>query len=140
MTETRLFTLDGARTVDPAVRRWFDAPGDGLRELASRWFERVRACGPDVLEVLHDGHPTACVGRLAFAEVDAFRAHVNLGFFFGTVLEDPSGLLQGTGRFMRHVRLEPGAPVDGRALEALIAGAYADARARWAALAPPAQR
>jgi hypothetical protein len=39
-----------------------------------------------------------------------FTAHVNVGFFRGAELSDPNGLLQGTGKFMRHVKLRPGAP------------------------------
>lgn len=130
MTETRLFTLDGARKNDPAVKRWFVALPGGLRLVAQEWFDQMRSCGPDVLELLHDGHPTACVGRLAFGYVNAFRAHVNIGFFFGSVLADPAGLLEGTGRFMRHVKVSPGHPQPGQALRELIAAAYADAKAR----------
>ena len=133
MTETRWFTLDGAQRNDPAVRRWFVEPPDELRLLAQEWFEHLRACGADVLERLQDGHPTACVGDLAFGYVNAFRTHVNLGFFFGSVLADPAGLLTGTGRFMRHVRLSPDQPQPEQALRALIAGAYADVKARRAA-------
>jgi hypothetical protein len=130
MTETRLFTLDGARKNDPAVRRWFTASPDRLRLIAREWFEQMRSCGPDVLELLHDGHPTACIGNLAFGYVNAFRAHVNVGFFFGSVLEDPAGLLEGTGRFMRHVRVDPDFPPPEQALRDLIATAYADVKSR----------
>lgn len=130
MTETRLFTLDGALKNDPAVRRWFTASPDELRLIAQEWFEQMRSCGPDVLELLHDGHPTACVGNLAFGYVNAFRAHVNIGFFFGSVLEDPAGLLEGTGRFMRHVKVGPDFLQPKQALRELIAAAYADVKSR----------
>lgn len=133
MTETRLFTLDGARRNDPAVERWFAAPPRELRQMARSWFERMRSCGPDVLEVLHDGHPTACLGNLAFGYVNAFRSHVNIGFFFGSVLQDPVGLLVGSGRFMRHVKIAPDGPVPEQAIGELIVTAYADAKARQAA-------
>ena len=49
----------------------------------------MRGCGDDVREHLHDGHPTACIGDAAFAYVNAFRAHVNVGFFLGAILPDP---------------------------------------------------
>ena len=54
-----------------------------LGPIAQRWFEVMRDCGDDVRELLHDGHPTACVGDAAFAYVNAFKAHVNVGFFRG---------------------------------------------------------
>ena len=46
---------------------------------------------------------------------------------------DAAGLLQGTGRFMRHVKLAPGREADTAALGALIQAAYADMRLRLAA-------
>jgi hypothetical protein len=83
-----------------------------------------------VRELFHDGHPTACVNDAAFAYVNAFRAHVNVGFFRGAEIADPEGLLEGTGRFMRHVKLRPGSPVDASALKRLIDTAYTDMRKR----------
>lgn len=80
--------------------------------------------------MLHDGHPTACVADAAFAYVNAFKAHVNVGFFRGAVLSDPSGLLEGTGRFMRHVKLRPERDVDAAALWKLIRTAYTDMKER----------
>jgi hypothetical protein len=73
---------------------------------------------------LHDGHPTACVNDAAFAYVDAFKAHVNVGFYRGAEIADSDGLLEGTGRFMRHVKLRPGSDVDSIALKRLIEAAY----------------
>ena len=101
-----------------------------LGAIARRWFEVMRDCGEDVRELLHDGHPTACVGDAAFAYVNAFKAHVNVGFFRGAELADPEGLLEGTGKFMRHVKLRPEGDVDGTTLMKLIETAYIDMKAR----------
>lgn len=127
---TQLFRLPSAIRRDPEVDAWFAAGHDELRRLAQPWFETLRACGPDVRELLHDGHPTACVGDAAFGYVDAFSAHANIGFFHGAALDDPAGLLEGTGKRMRHVKLRWGQPVDAVALKALIAAAYRDIRSR----------
>lgn len=115
---------------DPEVDAWFSAPDHELRRLAQAWFERMRDCGDDVHELLHDGHPTACVGDAAFGYVDAFSAHVNVGFFQGASLDDPHRLLQGAGKRMRHVKVRWGEAVDEVALGELIAAAYRDMRAR----------
>ena len=101
-----------------------------LGEIAQRWFEIMRDCGDDVRELLHDGHPTACVGDAAFGYVNVFKAHVNVGFFRGAELYDPSGLLEGTGKFMRHVKLRPECDVDATALMKLIEAAYSDMKGR----------
>lgn len=130
MAETRLFTLEGGRSHDPAVQRWFESRQSELGDLARRWFDEMRKSGDDVVELLHDGHPTACVRDLAFGYVNAFRDHVNVGFFLGASLEDPAGLLEGSGRFMRHVKLRAGDAVDEKALRTLIRAAYTDMKAR----------
>jgi len=129
----RLFRFPSAQKRDPAVEAWLWTHGGETGALARRWFERLRACGDDVREVMHDGQPTVCVGDAAFAYVDAFRVHVNVGFFHGCDLPDAAGLLQGTGRFMRHVKLAPGRECDPAALGALIQAAYVDMHARLSA-------
>ena len=101
-----------------------------LGAMAQRWFEVMRDCGDDVRELLHDGHPTACVGDAAFAYVNVFKAHVNVGFFRGAEIADPERLLEGTGKFMRHVKLRPQSDVDATALMKLIETAYTDMKGR----------
>ena len=81
---------------DPAVDAWMRKHPGPLGAIAQQWFTVLRDCGDDVRELLHDGHPTACVGDSAFAYVNAFTQHVNVGFFLGAELSDPHGLLQGT--------------------------------------------
>jgi hypothetical protein len=133
MSSVRFFTLDGAQKQDPATEQWFAAPPTELRSIARQWFQQMRAGGPDVVELLHDGHPTACVTNLALGYVNTFTAHVNVGFYFGASLRDPSGLLEGSGRFMRHVKVRPGMIAHEAALRELIIDAYADLKARLAA-------
>jgi hypothetical protein len=129
-TRTELFRLNGAVKLDPAIDRWMKEHTGKLGAIAQNWFEVMRKCGDEVRELLHDGCPTACLGDAAFGYVDAFTSHVNVGFFQGAALTDPARLLQGTGKFMRHVKLEPGTATDAAALVRLIETAYADIKAR----------
>ena len=115
---------------DPAVDAWLRAQRDDLRPLVETWFTRMRRCGEDVRELMHDGCPTACVGDAAFGYVNAFKAHVNVGFFLGALLHDPARLLEGTGKRGRHVKLRPGHEIDSAALAELVQTAYVDIRAR----------
>jgi hypothetical protein len=126
----QLLRFPTAAKRDPAIEIWMRAHPGELGAIARRWFEVMRGCGDDVRELLHDGHPTACVGDAAFGYVNAFTAHVNIGFFRGAELSDPNGLLQGTGKFMRHVKLRPGDAVDTTALMNLIETAYTDIKER----------
>jgi hypothetical protein len=129
---SELFHFPTAIERDPAVELWMQNHAGALGSIARRWFEAMRGCGADVRELLHDGHPTACVGDAAFAYVNAFKAHVNVGFFRGAEIADPKRLLEGTGKVMRHVKVSPDSPVDANALESLIQAAYADMRKRVA--------
>ena len=115
---------------DPAIDHWMKEHSDELGAIACHRFEVMRKCGSDVHELLHDGHPTACVNDAAFAYVNAFKAHVNVGFFRGAEIADPEGLLEGTGKFMRHVKLKPGSDAHASALKRLIDTAYTDMRER----------
>ena len=104
-------------------------PGE-LGVIARRWFEVMRSCGDDVRELLHDGHPTACVADAAFGYVNSFKDHVNVGFFRGAEIADREGLLEGTGKFMRHVKLRPERDFNAMALMKLIETAYCDMKGR----------
>ena len=134
-----LLTFSGAVAKDPVIDEWLGLHPAELASMASDWFKVMRGCGADVRELMHDGFPTVCVRDAPFACVSVFKAHVNVGFFHGASLPDPKGLLQGTGRYMRHVKLRPGQVVDAAALEALVQASYRDILARLAA-ADEAQR
>jgi hypothetical protein len=118
--------FSGASRRDSAIDLWLSRQSDELHAIGREWFERMRECGDDVRELMHDGCPTACVEDAPFAYVNIFRAHVNVGFFHGVALDDPGGLLEGNGRFMRHVKVRPGVQTDSRSLTTLIAAAYLD--------------
>jgi hypothetical protein len=130
---SRLMQFPSAVKRHPGVERWMLEHSDELGNTAQHWFQVMRNCGDDVRELLHDGQPTACVGDAAFCYVDAFTAHVNVGFFLGAEMDDPHKLLEGTGRFMRHVKLKPGSDVDAAALTKLIEASYADMKRRASA-------
>jgi hypothetical protein len=125
-----ILRFDGTVERDPAIDRWMNAHQGELGSIAREWFEVMRRCGDEVRELVHDGCPTACLGDVPFGYVNVFTAHVNVGFFQGASLPDPARLLQGSGRFMRHVKLRPGCAIDSAALSALIELAYSEIKAR----------
>lgn len=125
----KLLRFSDAVRRDPRIEAWFSVT-DPLRWMARRWFEHMRGCGADVRELLHDGCPVACVGDAPFGYVNAFKAHANVGFYYGATLPDPAGLLEGGGKRMRHVMLRPGKEENVDALNDLILAAYHDIRRR----------
>lgn len=130
MLRTELFRLSGTVLRDPAIEAWLNADGGELGVIARKWFEAMRQCGDEVREVLHDGCPVACFGYAAFAYVNVFASHVNVGFYQGSALPDAAHMLVGEGKFMRHVKLRPGTPIDAASLSHLIKEAYSDIKAR----------
>jgi len=122
--------FNGAVERDPAIDAWMKNHAGELGTIAQQWFNVMRKCGDEVRELLHDGCPVACMGDVPFGYVNAFTSHVNVGFFHGAALPDPSRLLQGEGKFMRHVKLRPETATDSKALSMLIEAAYSDIKAR----------
>ena len=128
--KTEILRFNGAVERDRAIDAWMKKHAGELGAIAQQWFEVMRQCGDEVRELVHDGCPVACFGDAPFAYVNVFRSHVNVGFFHGAALRDPAHLLQGDGRFMRHVKLRPGTGTDEAALSKLIETAYSDIKAR----------
>jgi hypothetical protein len=122
--------FNGTVERDPAIDAWMKEHAGELGALAQAWFQIMRKCGDEVREVFHDGCPVACLGDAPFGYVNVFTSHVNMGFFHGASLPDPSRLLHGAGKFMRHVKLKPGTATDAAALRKLIEAAYSDIKAR----------
>jgi hypothetical protein len=125
-----IFRISGALKHDPAIDAWLNSRPKELRSIAQKWFTKIRECGHEVLELMHDGCPVACIEDAPFAYVNVFTAHVNVGFFNGAALKDPARLLEGSGKRMRHVKLKPGMEIDSAALAALIEAAYLDMKAQ----------
>ena len=128
--KTELLRFNDAVEHDPAIDAWMNEHRGELGAIAHEWFGVMRKCGDEVRELLHDGYPVACLGDAPFGYVNVFTSHVNVGFFHGAALADPARLLQGNGKFMRHVKLRPGAAANAAALSRLIDAAYSDIKAR----------
>lgn len=127
---TELFRLNGAVERNPAIDVWLKEHSGELGAIAREWFDAMRRCGDEVRELLHDGCPVACLGDVPFGYVNVFTSHVNVGFYQGSSLPDPAHLLQGDGKFMRHVKLRPGVATNTAALMSLIEAAYSDIKDR----------
>ncbi len=55
-----------------------------------------------------------------FCGIFVYKNHVNLSFANGTSLEDPAGVLLGTGKFRRHINFGSADEVDAKVLVALL--------------------
>lgn len=125
-----LLRFDGATPRDSNIDVWLDLQPGELGTIAREWYTQFRDCGADIREMMHDGCPTVCVEDVPFGYVGVYKAHVNVGFFYGAELNDPPGLMEGSGKRMRHVKLRPGIKREYLSLIALIDAAYSDVKTR----------
>ena len=95
-----------------------------LRPLCERACDLLRDAAPGLREGIKWGAPNWS-GNGNVCGLGAFSKHVDLFFFFGARLDDPRGLLEGSGKGMRHVKLFPGAEIDEDGICELIARAVA---------------
>ncbi len=98
------------------------------------YLEKIPAGQHAVVRALHDAilkaapHLAASLkwGNLTFraeqnvCAIVAHKQHVNLQLWGGTNLQDPRGLLMGTGKTMRHVKLLMDANIDWHYVSGLV--------------------
>lgn len=64
----------------------------------------------------------------AFIHIATYANHVNLGFNYGAKLADPKGLLEGSGKMIRHIRLNSKSLLRSKPVKDLIGNAVVHAR------------
>ncbi len=126
----QILRFTGKDIQDITMDEWLESKTPILGALARKWFNTMKNVGPDVQDIFHDNHPIACYENAPFAYVNIFTKHVNVGFFYGTDLYDESGLLEGSGKKMRHVKLKPDEAINQRELTMLIEMSYHDIKSR----------
>lgn len=125
-----ILDLNNTYEADPEIAGWWDNKDPKLSAIARQWWDVMKNGGDDVKESLHNGYPAACLDVYPFAYVDAFTAHVNVGFYCGADLVDPDGILIGSGKRMRHVKIFPGQEFNEVALQEMISQAYTDMKTK----------
>ena len=80
----------------------------------------VKKTAPDLEESVKWGNGCWLRGTGPVSYVYSGEDHVQFGFFNGAALRDPKGLLQGQGKFVRHIKLRKASDLDERAFGALL--------------------
>lgn len=88
------------------VDQYLAAHADWRGVAMSRIRAAVRTGAPDARESIKWAQPVWEESG-PFAWMKAYANHVNVGFWRGTELADPDGLLEGQGDRMRHIRIGP---------------------------------
>ena len=122
-----------ARPPDPEYLNLILRYGEVIQRLALAARKLILEEAPEASEFVYEVYTIA--DHFSFTERpgDAFvftTTHanwVNLGFNFGTQLPDPSGLLRGEGKWIRHVRIAQAADLEAPGVRELVRAAIAQA-------------
>jgi hypothetical protein len=113
-----------------AVQKFLSSYRPEVRDLALKARELVRSIIPDAQEKVYSGWKLILYSldgsmKGAMCAIGPHKAHVSLGFYRGVDLDDPVGLLEGTGKNLRHVKLKRPEDVQAQSLKSLIKSAAA---------------
>ena len=100
-----------------------------IQDLARRAKALVEEIMPGVVEVTwpNQGIISFGVGPRKMSEhfcyIAVLKNRINLGFYYGADLPDPAGLLEGTGKLMRHIKIARLEQLENPALRQLLVAA-----------------
>ena len=115
-------TVDTHGTYEEAV----SGSSRQVKEIAERLRAVIIEVYPEVVEVPWPKQKIVGYGvgpkKMSehFCYIGAFKKHVNLGFYYGADLPDPQGLLEGTGKKLRHIKVKNSEEVDQLALREML--------------------
>jgi len=116
----------------PEYLKFLSAYEPRITELALAVRSLVLEEAPEATELIYDAYSAVTVGYSftgrpsdAFIHIAAYARWVNLGFNYGSQLEDPDEVLQGTGQWIRHVRIAEAEDVKNPVLRAFVKSAIA---------------
>lgn len=108
---------------DPAVESYVASARPGVQAVLRELLALVRQTLPEAEETIKWGRPVFSGGRDVCYLAKA-REHATLGFYGGAELDDPAGILEGTGRKLRHVKVGVGADIPRSTLESFLRAAW----------------
>jgi hypothetical protein len=80
----------------------------------------VKRVAPQLQESVKWGNGCWVQGKVPVAYVYSAPDHVQFGFFGGSALKDPGGLLKGEGKFVRHIKVRKRSDIDEKEFGTLL--------------------
>jgi hypothetical protein len=115
-----------ARQLDAIVAR----RSPEMAKLTKAVLAKLRPRLPGAVEMVYDKKNALVIGFCpdvrasnAITSIATYTKYINLYFFEGDALQDPEGLLQGSGAMVRHIRVTSADDLDRPAVKALVAHA-----------------
>ncbi|MGE0315439.1 MAG: DUF1801 domain-containing protein [Lautropia sp.] len=97
---------------NPEVDAWFEAADPARRDTLIALRRLVFSVAPEATEALKWGRPCYANAKGLFCYLYVTKRYATLGFQRGAALADPGGLLEGTGKDMRHIKFTEGRSPD----------------------------
>ena len=94
----------------------------GQRRLVQSLRRLVKAKAPHLVEVMKWGN-VCWVGAGNVCLIHVADDHLDFGFFYGASLPDPGGILVGSGKFLRMIKVRKAADIRPGALAGVITSA-----------------
>jgi hypothetical protein len=116
-------------TPSEEVRVWLEHLPSEKKPTVETLRRLIGSVAPEAHEIIyHDalGYGPTDSGFDRIVYVTVFEKHLNLGFFFGGFLPDPEGLLVGSGKRMRHLKIRSVQEAENPAITRLLAQAWVD--------------
>jgi hypothetical protein len=121
----------GTRLSEAEVTSFLDRFGEDTQRLARAALSSLRQIVPDAFESAEGGEIGLGLGpgyRGLVFTVSPQRSYVNLGIAGGASLDDPDGLLEGTGKVHRHLKVRSVDRLDDERVQELLHRAVAARR------------
>jgi hypothetical protein len=120
--------MANVKTGDPAVDTFLKGYTPQVREIAVKARETILTVYPQATEKVYPGWKVIQYGAgegmaNVFAVISPMKERINLGLANGASLPDPEGLLEGTGKGIRHIKLTSAEAATAPAVRELVAGA-----------------
>jgi hypothetical protein len=112
-----------ASAADPRVDAWIRQQPKDLQAICRAARDLLDEGLPGARQDIKWGYPT-WVGSGNIAAIAAHSEHVNLQFYKGTSLADPGGVLEGTGKELRHAKLHAAKDLRTPQVRALVRSAW----------------
>ena len=111
------------------VQAWLENLADEKKPLIEAIRKLIGSVAPEAYEIIYHnalGYGPTVSGFDRILYVSVYEKYVNLGFFYGGFLSDPEGLLVGSGKRMRHIKIRRLQETENPAITALLAQAWSD--------------
>lgn len=104
----------------PEADAWFIAAPASQQATLTALRRLVISLESGIAEEIKWGRPCYSTNRGLFCYMQSTKNHAALGFQQGASLNDPEGILEGTGKDMRHVKFKDGAKFNEAVVAALL--------------------